>query len=286
MKEETTYVCSVENRYSRAKLNNVIHSLDDFVSCTTNDKTEQEYGTIDYCGPIAIGQVIHGNKRPRRKNVPVVTTSNVFLGYLNENGDIAVENNKQTQCITTNTCTTKSGTLTALNCTSVTNMDYCGEVSNCSCSRTYECNGYHVVEVTNEQCWQHIICRDLGYQYPDKVTCCGQEYGSTSAYFGVSGNNIYGCGRWTGATISCCCCGCANLTMAVADLTAETLTSCNVSMPGTLDSQIKNCMGSYWRISSTNDRLGASLVIDIYRCTVTSFWQKIAEEGCVSMIYV
>ena len=54
MKEETTYVSSIENRYSRAKLNNDIHSLDDFVSFTTNDKTEQEYGTIDYCGPLLL----------------------------------------------------------------------------------------------------------------------------------------------------------------------------------------------------------------------------------------
>ncbi len=94
----TSFVSSEKNKYQQVKLNNVIQSLSDFVNCTTNDCTKQEYGEINYFGPISIGQIICGNKKPRKQNVPVITTNNIFLGYLDPNGTITVKNNKQIVC--------------------------------------------------------------------------------------------------------------------------------------------------------------------------------------------
>ena len=88
---EITHVTSVENKYSRAKLNNVLDSLNCLVSCTTNDVTEQDYGVLDYCGPIVIGQTITGNKRPRKSGTPVIV-SNVYLGKIDANGSLVIEN--------------------------------------------------------------------------------------------------------------------------------------------------------------------------------------------------
>ena len=88
---EITHVTSVENKYSRAKMNNVLDSLNCLVSCTTNDVTEQDYGVLDYCGPVILGQTIYGNKRPRKSGTPVIV-SNVFLGSIDANGSLTIEN--------------------------------------------------------------------------------------------------------------------------------------------------------------------------------------------------
>lgn len=88
---QVTYVSSVKNQYKKAKLNNVIQSLNCFVSCTTPDVTQQDYGVICYCGKIAKGQYIRGNKPPKKAGTPVIV-SNVWLGTIDNNGNLLVEN--------------------------------------------------------------------------------------------------------------------------------------------------------------------------------------------------
>lgn len=91
MNDQVTYVSSVKNTYKKAKLNNVIQSLNCFVSCTTPDVTEQDYGVICYCGKVAKGQYIKGNRPPRKAGTPVIV-SNIWLGTIDNNGNLYVEN--------------------------------------------------------------------------------------------------------------------------------------------------------------------------------------------------
>ena len=83
------YVSSIDNKLKQSKLNNVILSLDCLVSCSTNDKTEQNYGVIEYSGPISPGQVIKGSKKPMKSGTPVIA-DNIFLGVINNDGDLTV----------------------------------------------------------------------------------------------------------------------------------------------------------------------------------------------------
>lgn len=128
---QTTYVSSERNDIKQSKLNNVIKSLSDFVSCTTNDCTVQDYGEINYDGEITIGQVIKGTKRPRRANVPVISQNNVFLGYLDGAGNLTVRNNLQTL----NTASEGHSSMTYLKSimnTTTTEVDTCTNIR-CSC---------------------------------------------------------------------------------------------------------------------------------------------------------
>ena len=91
MTSQVTYVSSVENRYKRSKLNNVIQSLHCFVSNTTPDVAEQAFGLIDYCGPICKGQLIKGNQPAKKAGTPI-TAMGVYLGDINKDGVLQVTN--------------------------------------------------------------------------------------------------------------------------------------------------------------------------------------------------
>lgn len=92
MTSNVTYVSSIDNREKRSKLNNVIKSLSDFVTCTTPDVTCQNYGIIDYCGTICKGQIIPGNHKSMRSGTPV-TACGTYIGKINGDGNLKVDNN-------------------------------------------------------------------------------------------------------------------------------------------------------------------------------------------------
>lgn len=87
----TNYLSDESDTTRRTKINNVIKSLSCFISETTNDKTEQDYGIICYCGPITLGQIIKGTKIPKVANTPVIA-NNTFIGTIQGNGDLVVSN--------------------------------------------------------------------------------------------------------------------------------------------------------------------------------------------------
>lgn len=91
MTSNVTYVSSIDNREKRSKLNNVIESLNKFVTCTTPDVTCQNYGTLSYCGPICVGQFIQGDKKAMKAGTPV-TAMGVYLGKVNNDGLLKIEN--------------------------------------------------------------------------------------------------------------------------------------------------------------------------------------------------
>lgn len=91
MTSQVTYVSSVEDRYKRSKLNNVIQSLHCFISNTTPDVAEQDFGIIDYCGPICKGQLIKGNQPAKRAGAPI-TAMGVYLGDIDKDGVLRVTN--------------------------------------------------------------------------------------------------------------------------------------------------------------------------------------------------
>lgn len=141
----------------RAKLNNVISSLDRVISETTNDKTIQDYGTINYCGTLKIGQTIKGSRIPSVSCIPIFSTSNVFVGYLQPNGDLLVENDNEIVGKTSCTSVTKTGTYEALNNCLVSNTDCCCEYSNITQSCTYAECGYTVTCVCSTILYRRII---------------------------------------------------------------------------------------------------------------------------------
>jgi len=154
LSNSVSYVSSEKNKVSQAKLNNVITSLKDFVSCTTNDKTEQDYGVIEYNGAICLGQKIQGTKKPRTQNVPIISNNNVFLGYLDASGTLTVSNNKQIYNPPSQSlCMTGSGF--AVVCSS--SISECDTKYNLSCT----CTINNIVEknkLTTETCWDIIDC--------------------------------------------------------------------------------------------------------------------------------
>lgn len=90
----TSYVSDADDTKKRDSVNNVIKSLSCFITETTNDKTCQDYGYICYTGPIQVGQVIHGTKKPKRGGIPVVTNG-LYIGSIDEKGDLLVTNTTQ-----------------------------------------------------------------------------------------------------------------------------------------------------------------------------------------------
>lgn len=91
MTSQVTYVSSVEDRCKRSKLNNVIQSLHCYISNSTPDVACQDFGLIDYCGPICKGQLIKGNQPAKRAGTPV-TAMGVYLGDINKDGILQVTN--------------------------------------------------------------------------------------------------------------------------------------------------------------------------------------------------
>lgn len=92
---QVTYVSSEKDRVKQSQLNNVIQSLNCFVSCTTPDTTQQDYGEICYTGPIKKGQIIKGNKKPKKAGTPVIANG-AWLGNIDRNGQLIITNNCNT----------------------------------------------------------------------------------------------------------------------------------------------------------------------------------------------
>lgn len=101
---QVTYVSSEQNRVKKSQLNNVIQSLNCFVSCTTPDKTEQEYGILEYTGTIKKGQVLYGNKKPKKAGTPVIA-GGAWLGNIDKNGRLIITNT----CSSTSTISVTEG---------------------------------------------------------------------------------------------------------------------------------------------------------------------------------
>lgn len=95
MNDNVTYVSSISDRLAKSKMNNVIESLKNFVTCTTNEYTHQDYGVIDYCGPICVGQIIPGNKRSCKAGTPV-TAMGIYIGDIDQDGNLKVVNTSST----------------------------------------------------------------------------------------------------------------------------------------------------------------------------------------------
>ena len=157
--EQVTYVSSVENRYKKAKLNNVIQSLNCFVTCSSPDTTIQDYGYICYCGCIYEGQYIQGNKKPRRAGTPVIV-NNTWLGTIDNNGYLRVEN----------TCSSEASFVTSTGWKDISitfdpnaadngaSRYYCDSpvVSrNVTCTECCDDRGKYISEVTTTICCTH-----------------------------------------------------------------------------------------------------------------------------------
>lgn len=101
---QVTYVSSEQDRVKKSQLNNVIQSLNCFVSCTTPDKTEQEYGVLSYTGTIKKGQVLCGNRKPKKAGTPVIA-GGAWLGNIDRNGRLTITNT----CSSTSTISVTEG---------------------------------------------------------------------------------------------------------------------------------------------------------------------------------
>lgn len=147
-------VSSIHDKKPRGQLNRVIESLDCFVSCTTNDVTEQNYGVISYAGPIYKGQIIKGNKKAHKSGTPVVV-SNTYIGMIKSSGDLEVEN----------TCTSLSCSCT---CTWYDLTQGCMSYSN-SGSSYKNVTPMHLVSSCTE-CFSCVD--DNGKAYIKEITTC------------------------------------------------------------------------------------------------------------------
>lgn len=101
---QVTYVSSEQNRVKKSQLNNVIQSLNCFVSCTTPDETVQEYGLLEYTGTIKKGQVLYGNRKPKKAGTPVIA-GGAWLGNIDRNGRLTITNT----CSSTSTISVTEG---------------------------------------------------------------------------------------------------------------------------------------------------------------------------------
>lgn len=157
MQSNVTYVSSVGNTWKKTKLNNVIESLNCFVSNTTNDETVQDYGTLSYTGKLYKGLHIQGNKKPKTAGTPVIYNG-IPLGKIDGNGTLVVQNVTNT---TTGWSESKGWTCicyglynyqsTPSSCTTCTGEQFCTWIDYCS----------ENCKVTN-CCW-----------YNDYTTWCG-----------------------------------------------------------------------------------------------------------------
>ena len=118
-------------------------------------------------------------------------------------------------------------------------------------------------------------------QYPSAIYCDSSCIGSADACYGITNECATGIACWyicqNGHTTSA--------TMAVANVSLETIDVCDVDMVSQIDNEAKSICSCYSACRS-NCHLGVSLDITIDCCTVTSFWQKIVDKGCISMTYV
>lgn len=159
MADQVTYISSIENSFKKAKLNNVIGSLNCFVTCSTPDVTEQDYGYICYCGCIYEGQYIQGNKKPQRAGTPVIV-NNTWLGTIDNNGYLKIEN----------TCSSEASFVTSTGWKDISitfdpnaadggvSRYYCDTpvvTRNVTCTECCDDRGKYISEVTTTVCCTH-----------------------------------------------------------------------------------------------------------------------------------
>lgn len=138
MQNNVTYVSSVDNTWKKTKLNNVIESLNCFVSNTTNDKTVQDYGILSYTGKLYKGLHIQGDKKPKTAGTPVIYNG-IILGKIDGNGELIVQNVTNTSSVPhehdgwTNICYgLYNYQITPASCTTCTGEQFCTWVDYCS----------------------------------------------------------------------------------------------------------------------------------------------------------
>ena len=178
MTSQVTYVSSVEDRYKRSKLNNVIQSLHCFVSNTTPDIVEQDFGLIDYCGPICKGQLIKGNQPAKKAGTPI-TAMGVYLGDINKDGVLQVTN---TQSLTWSQSVNTTITTTCGYCDIHLLFDPSGSGSSCYCVTDH---GHTVDYACTRSC----------------CICPGYEGASSICYVCI--REVWTC-RYTKSVLDCC----------------------------------------------------------------------------------
>lgn len=232
---QVTYVSSIKNQYKKAKLNNVIQSLNCFVSCTTPDVTQQDYGIICYCGKIAKGQYIKGNKPPKKADTPVIV-SNVWLGTIDNNGNLLIENTYSSEAsfvTTTQWLGNMSGCPISITmdpnapsgCSSYYRHDnniVCGPYV--TCTQEEDDEGKYISEVSTTCTWTpyheycYIACAFPGqdelenrsacwllrYWFGDNIACCKGV--GTSVCCCKWFNEAYGCYNWCSGRLYYCAC--------------------------------------------------------------------------------
>lgn len=224
MQSNVTYVSSECSTWKRTKLNNVIESLNCFVSNTTNDKTEQEYGTLSYTGKLYKGLHIQGDKKPKTVGTPVIYNG-IYLGKIDGNGELVIQNATSTGtgysensgygpftwnlhnyvnwhlCPTGTTCTSEQYCQWTEICTSCT-------VTNCCWYRDYtswctRCTIPYVPYVTNYPAVGELECPQYLYMsalLPFANFGDGKKYVQKQLYLVQAGDNPvyvynYGGGR-------------------------------------------------------------------------------------------
>ena len=219
MTTNQVYLSSETDRTKRAKLNNVIQSLDCFVSCTTNDKTQQLYGTIEYCGVITDGQAIAGTKPPMCANVPVSTVNGVWVGNINEAGNLIIKNTNEVVCSTTCATVNKSASYNVYTYCKIGEEDKCELIGRTTNTCTFVENGFTVTCTTITSCCKHTIRKLLRPNDVDVIchwytrqqnprsmlrynqaqgwhVVCGDGWGLCGHRFYISDNRIIGCTRY------------------------------------------------------------------------------------------
>lgn len=288
----TTYVSSEVNKYKQQKLNNVIQSLSDYVSCTTNDCTNQIYGTIDYCGYIYEGQVISGDKKPRRQDVPIKTTNNIFLGYLDNNGNLTVSNVQQT-CGSSNNVD-KSYCWCAGWCGCCTSDYECCYQVSCDCFPTcyYNCEIYEVAQTDYciIDCYikESLICNNIDAVSCIRYTSGGQSPTWTNAgacFFVCNVNNtsyLWSCNIISGSYFVCQQIATYNCNTCDWDWEAVTNTElvCNY---------VQNCLG--WCVIDicSEGALGAALSYQTTYCCIVNcvcYVDATNQEVCIKERYL
>lgn len=162
-----TYLSSENNLTKKAKMNNVLQSLSYMVSCTTNDTTAQDYHTLCYCGDVYVGQKIQGDGCASLSGTPVIY-QDTFIGTIDQNGVLTVENLDKNQ----NTTTVSLGwsatyTTTSYCCSHPYNyacsafVYNCCTCNNCTCTVCTECGttscGCPYTKSTTTVCWENNI---------------------------------------------------------------------------------------------------------------------------------
>lgn len=285
---EMTYVSSINDRVKRQKLNNVIESLDCFISCTTNNKTLQNYGEMSYCGAIVPGQVVEGSRRPRRSNQPILTTTNAYVGSLNDAGNLII--NCSPLVITGTSCTyttNKTGTPSASDRTNIGDVDKFEVVSHCSNCCVVNTNDLCVLSC---DCLRHTICCTLWNTY---AACSIFNTQTQSGIGWVDGQSAIVCADgclygnvsfniWFGP-IPVHYNACAS--MAKYDVSNECICVFN-----TFTNILQNYLDAHWPgqyyTTSEYSPLGISMTVDSCKCTCILYTRNIMECVVIDEDYV